>query len=164
MHCVQGKNQANSSDDSRSDHSWVRKLRVEPQDAENQQHKENVRLNNPRKKSLARGKFEGHARSILEHKRHLRAVETRDGSAIQLPKQLRCGIHDQIDYLRIQRLFFGKRPGFSDRLFCQLRVAFAPLRNTSSICCGNPPIAMMGEAAPACVPGAIAAISAESRM
>ena len=109
----------------------MRKLRVEPQDAENQQHKENVRLNNPRKKSLPRGKFEGHARSILEHKHHLRAVETRDGSAIQLPKQLLCGIHDQIDHLRIQRLFFGKRPGFSDRLFCQLRVAFAPLRKTS---------------------------------
>ncbi len=36
-----------------------------------------------------------------------------------------------IDHLRVQRFLFRKSLGFGDRLFRQLRVAFAPLRKTS---------------------------------
>src|SRR5258708_36285934 len=88
MQGIQRKNQANSPDDPRSDHSGVRKFRVESKYAENQQYEENIRLDNPRKKSLPRRKFERHTRGILQRERHLCPVEARDGPAIQLPKQI----------------------------------------------------------------------------
>ncbi len=130
MHGIQRKNQANSPDDSRSDHSRMREFRVESQYTKNQKHKENIRLDNARKESLPRRKFEACARGILQRERHLCPVEARDGPAIQLPKQVLRRAHDQINHLRFQRFFFGKGLGFGDRLFCQLRVAFAPLRKT----------------------------------
>src|SRR6266436_2208095 len=88
MHGVQRKNQADSSDDSRSNHPRVRKFCVESQDTENQKHEENIRLHDSRKKSLPRGKLESCARSILQRECHLRPVEARNRSPVQLPQQI----------------------------------------------------------------------------
>src|SRR5436190_1812069 len=90
-----------------------------------------IALYNPRKECLARRKFGGRTCRIFQRQRHVRAVESRDGSAVQLPNQLVSRVHDQIDHLRVQRFFFGKRPGFRDRLFRKLGVAFALYRKTS---------------------------------
>ncbi len=136
IHGVKCENQANSPNDSRSDHSRVRKLRVESQDTENQQHEENIRLHNPRKKSLPRRKFEGRARGILQRELCLGTVESRNCTAVQLPHEIIGRTHDQIDHFPVQCFLFGEGAAFRDGLLRQRRVASASLRETPQKRCG----------------------------
>jgi hypothetical protein len=55
MHRVERQNQADSTNHSRGDDAWMRELGVQPEHPENQQDKENIRLDNAREEPLPGG-------------------------------------------------------------------------------------------------------------
>src|SRR6266699_1290384 len=55
MNRVERQNQADSANHSRGDDAWMRELGVQPEHPENQQDKENIRLDNAREEPLPRG-------------------------------------------------------------------------------------------------------------
>ena len=63
----------------------MREFSVEAQDTKNQQHKKNIRLDDPREKLLPRGKFKWRADRALQRQCNLRSLEAFDCPPIQLP-------------------------------------------------------------------------------
>src|SRR5260370_36532322 len=116
IHGVKRENQANAADDSWSDHSGVRELRVNTKNSKNQQHKENIGLDNAGKKFLAGRKFKRRARRIFERELRLGAVESLDRPAVQLPYQFIRRTHDQIDHFPVQGFLFRVSAAFRDGL------------------------------------------------
>src|SRR6266404_7933464 len=105
----------------------MREFGVEAQDAEDQKNKEDVRLDDARKKFLARREFKGHANWVCQRELHLRAIETGDFAAVKLAEQVVFGISDDIDELAVERLFFGESLGIRNGGLRELRVAAALL-------------------------------------
>src|SRR5260370_6141488 len=108
----------------------MRELCVNTKNTENQQHKENIGLDNARKKLLPGGKFKRFARRILQRELHLGAFESLDRPTVQLPNELVGRIDDQIDHFPVQGFLFRVSAAFRDGLLRQRRVAPASLRET----------------------------------
>ena len=131
MHVIQSKDHANSADDARRNDTGMRELRVQTQRAKNQQQKKDIGLNDSRQEFLARGEFKRGVHGILERQRHLGAVESRNGSPVQLLQQIFRRIGDQIDHFGVQGFFFRERLAFRNGFFRKFGVASAPFRETS---------------------------------
>src|SRR5260370_31891242 len=128
LHGLQREIQANAADEAWSDHSGMRELSVEAKNSKNQQHKENIGLDNAGKKFLAGRKFKRRARRIFQGELSLGAVKSLDRAAVQLPYQFIRRIHDQIDHFPVQGFLLRLSAAFRDRLLRQRRLASASLR------------------------------------
>ena len=106
MHVVERQDQTDSADHAWRDDSRMRELRVQAEHAENQQHKENIRLDNARQKFLPRREFKGRAHRVFQRQGHFGAVKSCDGPAVQLVYQVLGRIRDQVDHLAVQRFRF----------------------------------------------------------
>ncbi len=107
------------------------------------------------------------------------AVEARDFAAVELAQQVVFGRRNEIDQFAVESFFFGEGFGVGDGGFRERGIAAALVGEAAKkshgvvvdflahgfvdghgVAANNE----TGEAAPVCVPGAIAAMSAESRM
>src|SRR5580692_344997 len=113
-------------------------LGVEPQHADDQQYKENVRLYDAREKTLSRRKVERNRRSVLQCQRRFCSVKPCYPAAIQLTEKIFGRGRDQIDEPAIQCLVLRKRlcvrhGGFRERWIAAALLGVAPQKSHSVV-------------------------------
>src|SRR6266849_8138492 len=101
MHGVEREDEADSADDTGRHHAGVGEFGVQAENAEDEEDKENIGLDDAREKFLPSGELEGHVHGIGERKLDLGAVEASDLTAIELAEEIVFGISDEIDELAV---------------------------------------------------------------
>src|SRR6267143_2452415 len=108
----------------------MRELSVDAKNSKNQQHKENIGLDDAGKKFLAGRKFKRSARRIFQGELCLGSVKSLDRPAVPLTYQFIRRTHDQIDHFPVQGFLLRVSAAFRDGLLRERRVASASLRET----------------------------------
>ena len=88
VHGEQGQHQRDHTHHARSEGSRMREFGIEAQNADDQQNKKCVGLNDARKKLLARGHLDGGDDGMRQSELHSGSVKARNRTAVELREQV----------------------------------------------------------------------------
>ena len=133
MEGKQGENQSDGAHDAWRDRSRVGEFHVKQDDSERAQKKGDVRVDDVKKKALARCHRVGLERGVPKPQGAGGAVKPLDRLAVELRKDILRRVGDEVDQAPLQGFLFRERPALTHAFLGQLRIAPAPVGDTADV-------------------------------